>query len=418
MKLSVQITMMVLLLIVLTTVIGSYLSLNFTSDILQDYIEENQFELAKEVMSKIDLVLFQRFQEIKVIADSNPVEDAFNGKISVAQQRLDEFSFQTGPWDVLSLIDIDKKVLTSTDKSLNQLNQQYNLAFNEVVNGNFYHSDLIRSLVTGRPTMIFAAPVFDEIKRSRDVVGVVVGEFSWPVIIEKLDELDSPDRHMHLFNEKGLTIAAPSYHRDEILNHDLTHLQIIRGALDGNCGSFFEPMSISLDFEHEHEPSFDTCYLQQGHLTFRGNGWGLLIETKQSSILAPLKNLTRNFLLVGFLVILLSLPLAFILSRTISKPLNILIESNKSIIEGKYEKAQQQQQQQQQHFLSDEIRETLETRQQMLKNLVGKKELDKKNKELQGKIGELEKWEKLTVGRELRISELKKKVKELQGEGK
>jgi hypothetical protein len=38
--------------------------------------------------------------------------------------------------------------------------------------------------------------------------------------------------------------------------------------------------------------------------------------------------------------------------------------------------------------------------------------------ELQKKIKQLEKWEKLTVGRELRIIELKKKVKELQGEGK
>jgi hypothetical protein len=45
-------------------------------------------------------------------------------------------------------------------------------------------------------------------------------------------------------------------------------------------------------------------------------------------------------------------------------------------------------------------------------------ELAEKTKQLQKKITELEKWEKLTVGRELRIVELKKKVKELEGKRK
>jgi len=42
------------------------------------------------------------------------------------------------------------------------------------------------------------------------------------------------------------------------------------------------------------------------------------------------------------------------------------------------------------------------------------KELEKKNKELEEKLTELERWQKLSVDRELRMIELKKKIKELE----
>ncbi len=42
-------------------------------------------------------------------------------------------------------------------------------------------------------------------------------------------------------------------------------------------------------------------------------------------------------------------------------------------------------------------------------------ELKKTNEQLQRTVEDLEKWEKLTVGREIRMTELKKEVSELKG---
>jgi hypothetical protein len=426
MRFFVQLTIGMIIAVVLAVAAVGYFSFTFAKDALITEIGREQQEQARETLSIIDRTLYHNYQEIQVIADANPIEDVFiSGDFtSGAQQRVDELLLQTGPWDDLELFSLEGEMVSHSEqnqeKHLAKHDEEGNIAFAQSAQGNVYVSDLLFSEEMGRPTMIFSAPIRNRNQAGNPVVGVVIGKISWPVILEILDGIEIKGRHIHLFNKDGMTIATPTHHKSEILQHDLRHNSIVYQALQGRCSSLIleeEPYhEDDVHPEHEHISSLSSCALQQGYLGFKSKGWGLLIETSQEVIFGPVYVITRRFLFIGLVVVGLFIPLIFLLSRTITKPLSNLTTSNKLISEGKFEEAQQQQQQQ--RNLPTEIKELMETRTSMLKGLVGKKELDKKNNELQDKIRELEKWEKLTVGRELRIAELKKKLKELENDKK
>ncbi|GAH16620.1 unnamed protein product, partial [marine sediment metagenome] len=61
----------------------------------------------------------------------------------------------------------------------------------------------------------------------------------------------------------------------------------------------------------------------------------------------------------------------------------------------------------------EKMAQSLKKQQDNLENLVVER-----TKELETKIDELQKYKKITVGRELKMVELKKRIKELEGDGK
>jgi signal transduction histidine kinase len=392
MKLVIQLISIMMIAVILAIVIVGFVSFNFTKNSLEESIGNNQQELAKETMNKIDRILYQKYQEIQVIADANPVEDSVSNTkdYSLVRERLDELLLQTGPWDLISLVDKEGEVIVSTSRLAIELNKQQQIAFSNSMSGSVYYSDLLRSQVTGKPTIIFSAPIRNGREPSRPIIGVVMAEFSWPVILEVFDELETgPEKHIHLFNDDGVTIGVPTFHNKEILQKDLTNINIVREALDGKCSSSFlleEEGHFEGDGHQDnvHIPALSSCALQTGYLGFKSQGWGLIIETSQDIVLAPVRQLVKKFLLVSLIIILLLFPVIFLISRTISKPLSDLSKSNRLISEGKFKEAQQQQQQQQQQQrnLPTEIKELMETRQIALKGLVVKSELEKANIEL------------------------------------
>jgi hypothetical protein len=425
MKLSVQLIIVMFAALIVGVTVFGYFSFSYTQDALIEVIGREQQALADEVMGLIDRTLYHKYQEIQVIADASPIENVFvTGTFTKdGEQRLKELLLQTGPWDSLALFAADGyefSHIENNGETIYTHNTEEQNAFMYALEGEVYISDLVLS-EDGRPTIIFAAPSRDKNHPESPVIGVVIGKFSWPVILEILDNALTEDRHIHLFNKDGMTIGTPTWHKDEILEHDLRYIPVVQEALEGKCSSSSSSSSFITEDPHvegdaheqtKHIPALSSCALQQGYLGFRSKGWGLIIETPEDILLQPVQELIYTFLIVGFLVIMLFIPVVLLLSKTITKPLERLTKSNKLISQGKFKEAQQQQQQQQQH-IPDEIKVLTETRQIMLQGLVGKKELDATHKELEKKVKELERWEKFTVGRELRIKELKDEVKNL-----
>jgi PAS domain S-box-containing protein len=407
MKLSIQLTSIMLIAIVFAVAAVGYVSFTVTSASLEKSIGENQQELAKETLDKIDRILYRKYQDIQIIAETEAseelltllseeelyTEEAAAAAAAANREILQEHKFLTGPWDVILLADKNGEIVISTSTPLQKMTTDQQTAFSFALNGEVYNSDLVISQTTGKPTMIFAAPVRNEDDTSRPVIGAVVAEFSWPVVLEVFDELGfSSERHMHMFNKEGITIGTPTIHKKEILQRDLNFIGVVQEALRGKCSSSSSSSSSFLmhgeihqeDDSHlkaEHIPTLSSCALQTGHLGYESQGWGIIIETPQDIAFGPVQQLVKHLLLIFLVVILLFIPIILLISRTISKPLEILTESNKDIIKGKFKKAQQQQQQQQQ-FIPNEIKEMIETRQIMLKGLVHKTELEKKQKQL------------------------------------
>jgi methyl-accepting chemotaxis protein len=419
MKFAERLIVIIMFAVIISSSILGYIGYITARGALEGRIGESQLELAKETLDKIDRIMYQKLQEIQVIAKATPIENSLligdEESSKIAKTRLKEFKFQTGPWDELEIFSTDGINILSFEKqeigrSVEGHDKGGINAISEALQGNVHISDLIISEETKRPTVIFAAPIRNDQKDGTPVIGVVIGKFSWPVILEILDEVEVlRDRQVRLFNKNGMTIGTTTIHRDEILQHDLQNIPIVQEALKGKCSSSIAEEEFHQEDDihaaREHIPSLSSCALQQGHLGYKGNGWGLIIETRQSRIFAPVQNLAKTFLLAALAVALLLTPVIFILSRSITKPIKKLKESADKISKGFFEEPIEIKG-------KDEVSELAESFDNMrysLKLVIDEYEKMKGKEELQKNLQILEKKQEETI-KNLRISIAEQKI--------
>jgi HAMP domain-containing protein len=423
MKLSLQFIGIILATALVSSLLVSFFSISFARTALETSISNSQEDLAIETLDKIDRLMLQKVQEVQLLAE-NPLTEAFilnPGLVSIETEReiLREYELLTGPWDVIHLADKNGNLVVTTQKAapmtLAETGRHSLAAFHAALNGNNYYSDVEISSATGRPTVFFASPIREEETAGRSVVGVVIGQLSMPVVYEILDEIDTPGRHIDLFNSKGIVIATATANRNEILQENLARFSLVSRALAGQCGSFTGP---GRDGTH----SVSSCALQDGHLEYKGSGWGLLIETPQSVVYAPVTRLTQTLLFITAFSILSALMLALYLTSTISKQVDTLKGAADKIAKGYLDE----------HIpmgASDELAslaESLDTMRFSLKRVIAEYETQNRamsalNKKKETQMAYIKKKQKsmadyaiLAASREAEVTKLKQELKKLK----
>ncbi len=192
----------------------------FTQAALRRSIARNQIELARQTMSKIDRLLYERYVDIQAIAGADPLEDYLvtaeleaRGPAEFSKRKasgeLNELSYFTGPWDTLYVADKNGIVQISiNEEHLGGMAgaEPYNLeAFDASVTGEVYYSDAVLSKESGRPTIIFSAPIRNNRLPKKPVIGVVIGNFSWPAIVPPLEEVSA---HAVLLDREGNALVG------------------------------------------------------------------------------------------------------------------------------------------------------------------------------------------------------------------
>jgi HAMP domain-containing protein len=157
----------------------------------------------------------------------------------------------------------------------------------------------------------------------------------------------------------------------------------------------------------------------KGYRDFGGLGWVLVVEYEAEEIQHPIVELRNTLLIASVAAILLAVMLSFSIYRSISKPITKLISSLKEISHGNLDAKIDAKS-------KDEICELASAFNKMLQDLKKsrkeiedyaknlEKQVEDRTKNLESKIEELERFNKLAVGRELRMIELKKKIGELE----
>ena len=119
MKLSIKISITLAIVTFVVLGIVGFLSFRLTKSALEQSIGENQLEIARGTMDKIDRLLYERYLDTQAIAKEELIE-VFLTKEKEREEvnrRIRELTFLTGPWDVLFLIDGKGIVIASTDVS-------------------------------------------------------------------------------------------------------------------------------------------------------------------------------------------------------------------------------------------------------------------------------------------------------------
>ena len=312
-------------------------------EIIQETIATGQMQSARQLMQTIDRSLYHIYEEIQLISEDELLKEwlAKTGTENGEHAQLDELvtrKFQqlklsTGPWDSLFVVNRAGEIIMASDEEevgrrIESDPHGYQV-FKKAMNGKHSYSDVVISEDTGRPTIIFAAPVKSSGKLTQQVNGVVIGHLVWHVVLELFDEID-PRQKVHLLNKDGLIIAGRTHEKKSILQKesaDLASLQVAVPAQDGP----------SVTYDMSHHDSTDvlgTMVSQKGYLDYQGSGWVLHFETPFSSAYAPIKRMARNITLFSLIMYGLIAIAAYFIGQRLAQPVEKLTSAVKEFAAG------------------------------------------------------------------------------------
>ena len=313
----------------------------FTRSAMQKPIMDNQLVLAKQTMNKIDRMFYERMLDIQQIAGEDSLKNYIvglgAGKNPVSQKalgkRMGELSIVTGPWDVLFVLDKDGKiVLSASDKLLGDSIQVYPykfIAYQASMKGEVYYSDLIISKDTGRPSVIFSAPIRDSGSPANPIIGAVVGNFSWPAALEILNGVSA---HAVLLNQKGQMIGN---------SEAVTNFELIVNALESKPAfpQWITGKSRSMILSKENgilsEEMLSSLAVQSGYFSYRGSAWRLVLDTPAKVAFAPATQAAMRLMFLLILILLISSGiLLWMIRKLVVSPIHNLTQTIHQITQG------------------------------------------------------------------------------------
>ncbi len=403
-----------------------YILITGWTDSLRDMTANRQIEDARQVIDKIDRVLYERVIDVKNLALSNMMRQVLENKTNPG---LDSHSItayvlalanSTGPWEVLRYVNKDR-ITVASDRLEDvgfQLNDERELyVFNKAMEGEVVSDDAHRH-DTGEYHILFAAPVTDNTIQGKPVVGVVIGYFPFQVLQEILDSIETSG--VSLINKHGIEIG--SNHEDRI---NPTNYSDYSGTKQFALSQKQRSGVAVLPNLETGEPSLTTFEHESGYLDYHGNNWSIFLQTPMSEINAAITKIIIPTAAIYLLIVAVSIFMIVELFQiTLIRPLGKLVIAVKSISSGNLASRVDIRS-------SDEIGQLARAFNDMSQSLSGlytgleekvkerTLELEIQSAESERKYKEYEDMNKLMIGRELKMSELKKEIEALrQARGK
>ncbi|HSW97953.1 MAG TPA: HAMP domain-containing protein, partial [Candidatus Saccharimonadales bacterium] len=262
--------------------------------------------------------------------------------------------------------------------------------------GETAYSDVYYDTELKKITMAFSTPVRDNTLPGRPIVGVAISYLAWPVIMEVLQSTQGTI--VDLYNNKGFEIGNKDTNFQSLLKQD--NNKIIQRILHKEEGS---EVSLSVDKQYQSLSSYTN---EKGFLNYKGNGWFVLIETPISAAFTPaIRAATKISLLLGPIIIILNGLLILFILRLI-KPIEKLTETVKQITAGELSKRVTVASKDEIGELGTAFNRMSDKLEESYRGLEQK--IQEKTAALRTQIDEMESMNKLMVGRELKMAELKK----------
>lgn len=340
MKLSNK-TAIVIFSVALIALVGTDLTAFFlVKSALQTAIGNNQLETARQTIDKIDRLLHERFVNIQSIADGENLRPilaatAIPESIPDLKKRMRKLTVLTGPWDVLEVVNKQGNIILSSDakkegRDIHDFPQALS-AFSEALKGTAYYSDFITASSSGKPTILFSAPVRDENSSGNPVIGVVVGYFSWPAVSEILEDAEA---HAILLDRENKVIAYNTKYLPNAQSVQFSNL-IGTSAPKGISANHADLSILPRGTGLISNETLSSVAPQQGYLSYQGSQWKLILEVPTA---VAFSQATRTAVSVALFfipaILLMGGVILFLMNRFVIGPIVKLTQVTEIISKG------------------------------------------------------------------------------------
>jgi diguanylate cyclase (GGDEF)-like protein/PAS domain S-box-containing protein len=318
---------------------------HYAQSIFQDRLAHVEMDVAKGMMREITQKLSLAMRDIRMMAEDELLQEAMETRdrktIEMESDELKERMQLTGPWDAVMALDRQGHHIIAPTKhsGLSDISNYppSAIAFQAALSGNNYYSDQVNSGHTGKPTIIYAAPIFagekntqiNSDERVAKITGVIIGHLDWSSIQNIVNQV-GPGNQVHLFNRDGKVIAE-RYGDDYKSHAELWHSDCVQQALRTNGLGYCINKNI-----RGREGSLAVYAHQQVLPEFPDMGWLLTLELPYDAVFAPVQSLawTTAALVTSALILLALIYLAG--GRRIVSPIHGLIYGVRNITKGDF----------------------------------------------------------------------------------
>jgi len=341
-----------------------------------------------------------------------------------------ETLFEADPFDSFTVLDRKGRVEITSPFEKKYIGEDYSgkAFFQEVLKTKkvYFSSQVLFSPLTGNLIIQTAFPVFDD---KGEISYVIKSDIDTESIDKLINSVEvGGEGFLSIINQKGEIVSHPD--REKVLGE-----QNIEDSNPGLLSSIKknDPSDGAILFPLEDSEKLIAYFFSQK------TSWIVLLEQPLSETLAAPLSIRTQFIMILLFTTFSVCLIAFSLSSGITRPLNMLTRRVLDVTEkgdlrteidvktkdeiGKLASSFNQMMRRL-RLKTEELEESravleikVEERTRELADLNDhlERKVEKRTKDLQQKVDELNKWHKLTVGRELRMVELKKKIKKFEG---
>lgn len=314
---------------------ASFLIFASTRSILQKNISDQQTIAAVDTIDKIDRIFNNYLLTLQTMGEEEDLERFLGGEKNILPEinrRMRELTFLTGPWDILFVVDKNGTIilLTHAGEVGESIKQEPlgNVAYEKAMKGDIYYSDVVASEDTGKPTVIFASPIREE-SGKRIVEGVIIGNMSWPIISEALHTSNILGE-LDLYNNQSTLIATNRENATNLFTRDQT-VENDRQRFNGKKN----PFTIIERHAGATEPYLVTHAPSLGFLSYKGNGWFLLVKTPTRVAFEPAMGiaLRTTAFMVSIIILIIGL-ISFLFIKLFVRPIVAMTDMATAIADG------------------------------------------------------------------------------------
>ncbi len=400
--------LILLFLVVFSMITGNSIWIYFSSRIVRRNISEAQLQMAYRVSDHLEEFFEHIEHDIKEM-----IKDKDIPKMSVSEQEdfLESLMFHNESYSELSIIDKNGQEIVRDSRDLGSAFQDLKVFdqedfFKKAISGEEYFSPVYIS--TSKPFMTIALPI----RSSLEVFGVIKTEVDLEHISKDVGKIKLKETGITYIVDNTGRLIAHSDFSNVLENRNFRDREPVKETV------FLKEVCSGLGENDVYIDEKGAKVLGAG-IPYPKLGWGIIVEITQKEVFAPI---FQMWLIIIFSVIagtIWALLVSLWFSRWFTKPIKKLHKGAEIISQGNLDYKVNIR-------TNDEIEQLAETFNQMTKKLKNyysglekivkdrTYELEKAKNDLEKRTKELEKFNKLTVGRELKMIELKKKIRALQ----
>lgn len=425
-KLSFKFFHKLILIFGLVGLLPIFLSLLFSSSLIKNYLQKSaisNLERINEIVSaQIENLMSQGFNNILVLAQ-NPILTSKETSIEEKKKELEKIYRYYQLFSDITILDERGKAIISTAYHFYgrwETNAWFLKAKKEK---QIVASDIYAVIDPKEPILAFFAPILD---KEGKIKFFIVTQVNLNLFFQLLNIRIGERGSIFLVSSRGDIIIYP---KRELLFEKISPDYPLKENSSLKKGI--------TKFNFQGEKLICSFKVIENYFHYPGHNWHLIVAQPEKEIFALLNKMKTQIYLFSIFVIFLILLISFILSQQINRPLNEIVLVSQQIIRGNLDVQIMPKTQDEFGLLAESFNKMIQSLKKSYSALEDSKtvleirvkartkeleelaqhleqKVEERTKELEERIEELEKFHQMTVGRELKMLELKEEIERLK----